>query len=909
MLAEQTDDHVVSRAPLHLVERTADSRDHLIDRHRELTELAVFFDEAFRFGGALTVTGERGVGKSALVNEAARLVRTARNARVACAAGIATESGVRFAALHQLMLPLSGTLSQVPERFRETLAVTLGLEHGRLPSTIQLATALLAWFRRLADSRPFLVVIDDWPNVDRASRRVLGMVARRLDATGTAMVLIHPGGTTPHVQSARTSVIELPPLSEQASTLLLDRIRLAPTVRHRVATVACGNPLILTELPRALTSAQRDGTESVPEFMALTQPLRDAFAERTDRLTTSSRELLLLAALNGDRDVPLDMLVRDRAEDVRGVEESGAARVDVRSHSLQFRHILTRWAVVESASAPERRAAHAWLASRTDSADRRALHRAEAALDLDDEAAHALVTVADSRVEQGDIEHAITALTRASELTSNPLLATSRLSQAAYLAARMAGAPARAAAILQRAHGTDHRVGSTLEEVTARAAILAASGSDIHSAQRMLIQSVTLLGEDSTPRAIEAAVSTLSFICSLADDTGGWRAYHDVVRRFSAQLPRSVVIGATTLGDPARAAEPQLREIDLIIKKTDAGGVNPASVMQLVDAGFRVGRMPHRLLGQAMQAARSGGAFATVATGLLRLAEEAFADGRLVDAEQFADECLTLCHEHGLALHAAAKSQRMLVLAVRGESSVSAPVVDALLAMAEGRFHDALDAFRVVGGPGTFPSFEHVAMWTVLDVVDACVRSGEVAEGRRHLDAAIGLGLHTISPRLRFFCGAAEALISPDQTYVESFERVITSGSSQKWPFHLARVQLAYGERLRHDREIARAREHLSDAARLFSEQGARNWADRAAAELRATGQHRHVEPHLRDQLTPQEEEVALLAASGLTNKQIGERMFLSARTVSGHLYRVFPKLGVATRAGLRDALSKREQS
>jgi len=901
---------VLSRARLHLVERTLDSQGDLIGRERELAELAAFFDEAFRFGGALTVTGGRGIGKTALVHEAARLAQVARNARVICAAGIVSESSVRFATLHQLMLPLAGTLPQVPERFQQTLGVALGLEAGGLPSTIQLATALLAWFRRLAETRPLVVVIDDWPNVDRASRRVLGMVARRLDATGTALVVIHSADTTPHCESTRTPLIELPSLSEQASALLLDRIRLAPTVRHRIETVACGNPLILTELPNALTSAQRDGAETIPDAMPLTRPLRDAFAEGIDRLTESSRELLLLAALNGDRDVPLDVLLRDRADDVRDVEVSGAAWVDVRSRSLQFRHLLTRWAVVEGASPPQRRAAHAWLAGRTARPDHRALHRAEAALSLDDEAAQALVAVADSRVEQGNIEHAITALTRAAELSSDPELATSRLSQAAYLAARMAGASARAEAILRRADGTDPRAANTLEDVTARASILAASGSDIHSAQRMLIQGLTVLGDDSTPRAIEAAVSTFSSICSITDDKEGWRAYHDVVRRFSAHLPRIVVIGATTLSDPARATESQLREIDLMITKTDAAGaVDPASVMQLVDAGYRVGRMPHRLIGTAMQISRSGGAFAIVATGLLRLAEEAFADGRLVDAERFADECLALCDEHGLAFLAAARNQRMLVRAVRGERSASGPVADALLAMAEGRFHDALDALDVVGAPSAFPLFDHVATWTVLDVVEACVRSGEVAEGRRHLDAAIALGLHTISPRLQFLCGAAEALVSPDTTYVESFERLVTSPSSREWPFHLARVELAYGERLRHDREIARAREHLSDAEQLFSEQGARSWADRAAAELRATGQHRHVEPHLRDQLTPQEEEVALLAASGLTNKQIGERMFLSARTVGGHLYRVFPKLGIATRAGLRDALSKREQS
>lgn len=137
------------------------------------------------------------------------------------------------------------------------------------------------------------------------------------------------------------------------------------------------------------------------------------------------------------------------------------------------------------------------------------------------------------------------------------------------------------------------------------------------------------------------------------------------------------------------------------------------------------------------------------------------------------------------------------------------------------------------------------------------------------------------------------------------FERALVAAPEELWPFERARVLLAYGEHLRRERATVESRVHLVAALALFDRLRAAPWAERARNEMKATGLSRRPADVSQVQLTPQELQIATLAASGLTNKAIGERLHLSARTVSGHLYNVFPKLGVTARAGLRDALTK----
>jgi DNA-binding CsgD family transcriptional regulator len=229
--------------------------------------------------------------------------------------------------------------------------------------------------------------------------------------------------------------------------------------------------------------------------------------------------------------------------------------------------------------------------------------------------------------------------------------------------------------------------------------------------------------------------------------------------------------------------------------------------------------------------------------------------------------------------------------------------VDGLAALSLGRYAEAHTAYSSIAKPGSLPPYVQTVVWNVLEVVEAAARTGLLDEARRHAKAAAAT-LAPISPRLRFLSEAAAAMVAPDDDYAEAFDRVVDDPGSRQWPFHLARVELAYGERLRLDRAMRRARPHLERALELLSELDAVPWVTRAEAALRATGQSRRTNGHDgATALTPQELEVVRLAATGLSNRDIAQRLTLSPRTVGAHLYRAFPKLGVTSRAALRDAL------
>ena len=219
----------------------------------------------------------------------------------------------------------------------------------------------------------------------------------------------------------------------------------------------------------------------------------------------------------------------------------------------------------------------------------------------------------------------------------------------------------------------------------------------------------------------------------------------------------------------------------------------------------------------------------------------------------------------------------------------------------ETAYHDAC----AISAAGTIASHVPHAMWMVFDLVEAATRTGRHDEATAHVAAAQHAGLPAISSRLALLTNGAAALAaSDDHLAAAMFERVLTQPGVEQWPFDLARVQLAFGERLRRARAMARSRQLLTSARDTFHQLGAQPWTHRAAAELRATG----LATGPTDltgvgSLTPQELQIAQLAAEGLTNKEIGARLFLSHRTVSTHLYQLFPKLGITSRAALRDAL------
>jgi ATP/maltotriose-dependent transcriptional regulator MalT len=311
------------------------------------------------------------------------------------------------------------------------------------------------------------------------------------------------------------------------------------------------------------------------------------------------------------------------------------------------------------------------------------------------------------------------------------------------------------------------------------------------------------------------------------------------------------------------------------------------------------------------------------------LALEAYQTGQWDEAWRLAATAAGVCASRGYQLlRRQAQTVLALVAACRGDAEGARVLADeitrwaaprgitsllaaahyasALAALAQSDFQTAHHQATRISPAGDMPAGHPYAAWALLDLVEAALRIDRPGDAAAHVAAVRQSGLASASPRLALLSAAAIAMTAPDQEAPALFDRALATDGAGRWPFDRARVHLLYGDRLRRVRAVNAARAQLSAAVEEFRRLGAPTWADRAATALRATGQVRQgPNSHHYQQLTPQELEIARLAAAGLSNKQIGERLYMSHRTVGSHLYRIFPKLGITSRAALGSALPR----
>jgi DNA-binding CsgD family transcriptional regulator len=882
-------------------------------------------------GGVLVMHGGAGVGKTALLDcavEAARGFRTARTS------GIEAEMELPFAAVQQLCSAFLELMDRLPQPQHEALGVAFGLITGPAPNPFLVGLAVLGLLAEAADEQPLACVVDDAQWLDSASTRALAFVAHRLLAEKLALVF-----ATRELGDALAGLPDLrvEPLGRRDARALLESVlpaRLDERVLERIVAETRGNPLALLELPRGLSPTQLAGGFGVPATVPLSASIEEGYTQRLARLPRDARRLLLVAAADPVGDPALVW----RAAERLGIPQSAADTVESEdllalSPRVVFRHPLVRSAVYGAARLNERREVHRALAEATDpevDPDRRAWHRAQAAATPDEEVACELERSAGRAQARGGLAAAAAFLERSIALTVDPARRVDR-ALAATQANLYAGAFDEALRLLPVAEA-----GSPDELQQAQAELL-----------RGQIAFSSNIGSDAPPLLLSAARRLERFDVDLARETyldawgAAWFAGSLATAGDLFEVSRAAR-SAPPSTHPSQPFDLLLDGLALLITEGRAAAAlalrraSNAFVAAEIPAenGFRWAALPpipsyvlwddeswYAINARQLGLAREAGALARLPMGLVTGAVIDAWSGEFAKAAEATAEADAIVEATGTRL---APYAAMLLVALQGreadgftllESAINdatavgqgfavqwGEFVKAILFNGLGRYGEALVAAQRASDerPELF-----ISSWALAELIEAASRSGAPGHAadaldRLTADTAVagtdwGLGIAARSRALLTDGHAAESL------YREAIERL---GRTRLAP-ERARAHLLCGEWLRREHRRLDAREELRTAHELFTDLGVEAFAERARLELQATGERaRKRTVDTRDKLTPQETQIARLAAEGHTNREIAARLFISASTVEYHLRKAFRKLDVESRTQLAHRLS-----
>jgi DNA-binding CsgD family transcriptional regulator len=902
----------------------------LVGRDDDVGVVRSFLDAAAARGGALLLVGEAGMGKSVLVDAAVEAA-SEMGTLVLRAGGAEFEADVSFSGLNQVLLPLLGEFSRLPEAHRVALSVALGMGEGPPPDRLVVSSATLGLLRTVAADRSVLVAVDDVHWMDRASAAVLAFVARRLPGSRVGFLATSRTGMESFFEGAGLPEHELQPLDDDAA-LALVALRfpaLGTKLRRRVLSEARGNPLALLELPVALTGPQRPALSALPLVLPLSRRLQALFISRISELPAASRQLLLLGALDGSADLRVLKAATTEPGDsdpLAPAEHAQLLQVEESTGRLTFRHPLTRSAVVELSTADQRRRAHLTLAGMAQRPEHRAWHLGEATIEPDERVAGLLDDAADRVLGRGDPAGAVAALTRAAHLSPLRADRSRRLAEAAFIALET-GDMEGASQLLGDARRADPAHGGGSLYAAATAAYLLSNGdNDIETAHRLLTRAIETR-TDPDGGALVEAIWTLGLLCWFGGDAVMWEPFRAAVAELGPRVPPDLALTNAAYLDPVRTAAPVLPMLTAAITGL-RNEVDPVRILRISYGAVFLDRLGgcRDALWQVVSRSSEGGSVPLAVAALVHLCLDDFFTGRWDEIGQLAAEGLEIGEQLGYWHYAWQYHYYLaLVAGARGDQDACRARVDELFrwatprgakgveyyarhaqdlaALARGDYEDAYRHAVAISPAGEFASHVPVALRVMMDLVEAAVRTDRRAEAAAHVSAMQNAKVAELSPRLALLVAGSEALVAAEDAAAAAFERALAVPGVERWPFDVARVRLLFGEHLRRARAPVRARTQLTAALETFERLGAKPWAERASNELRATGSGttHSAGPGV---LTPQEREIAVLAAAGLSNKEIGQQLFLSHRTVGAHLYRAFPKLGISSRAALRDALA-----
>jgi DNA-binding CsgD family transcriptional regulator len=880
---------------------------------------------------ALVLEGEPGVGKTALLDYA---IASASDLRVLRAVGVESEMEIAFAALHQLCAPVLDRLDRLPVPQRDAVLTTFGLRAGAVPDRFLVGLAVLSLLSEVADERPLVCVVDDAQWLDRASAQCVAFVARRLLAE--SVVMLFAARVRGDLLTGLPGLVVGGLRGADARSLLASVIpgRLDEGVADELLAETHGNPLALLELPRGLSAAQLAGGFGLPGALSLSGRIEESFVSRLEALPAETQRLLLAAAAE-----PLgDGALLGRAAERLGIagamlepaESAGLIKIDGR---VRFRHPLVRSAIYRAAAPNERRLVHRALGEATDARvdpDRRAWHLAEAVAGRDEDVAAELERAAGRAQARGGLAAAAAFHERSARLTSDPDRRGQRMLAAAS-AKRDSGALDAALGLLVEADAgpLDELGRAHAELLKGRIALEQKRGDD---AGRLMASAARRLELLDPELARETYLETLGgAMVGDLEVPGGAPAVAEAARaaRSGPAPPRAADVlldaFATRLTDGYAAAVPLLaRGLELLLASDAADQDVRRSLSLVSNRASAIVALElwdveafHLLASRRVQLARDAGALVHLRFALSFLARSQLLAGEVAAATATIDEAQLIAEASG---NLPLVNAPMILAAWRGQEERASELIDATSEEAAARRWTSNAYARSVlyNGLGRHDAARNAAMeafqddlvghgpFLVPELAEAASRTGDTALLESALEWLSGRTRVVNSEWVLGIEARVRALLSEGEAADCLYRDSIVHLSGNRVRLDLARTHLLYGEWLRRERRRLDAREQLRTAREMFSSMGTDAFAARAERELLATGERvRKRTVETRDELTPQEAQIARLASEGLSNADIGARLLISQHTVAYHLRKVFSKLGITSRNQLDRGLSE----
>ncbi|WP_433297424.1 ATP-binding protein [Pseudonocardia sp. CA-142604] len=885
--------------------------------------------EAVRAGEsrALVMHGEPGVGKTALLDY---LAGHASGCRVVRAAGVQSEMELAFAGMHQLCAPMLDRPQALPLPQRDALRTAFGMNAGPAPDRFLIGLAALSLLSHVAEEQPLVCLVDDEQWLDHASAQVLAFVARRLGAESVGFVFAAraPGGAL-----AGLPELAVRGLREADARALLDSVLTGPIdgrVRDQIVAETRGNPLALLELPQGLTVAELAGGFGLPGAVPLEGSIEESFRRRVSALPDRTRRLLLLAAADPTGDPALVWravgLLGIGADAAAPAADAGLAEFGTR---VRFRHPLARSAAYQSASTQDRQQAHGALAEVTDpqlDPDRRAWHRAQASPGPDEDIAVELERSAGRAQARGGLAASAAFLRQAATLTLDPAQRAGRALAAAQ-AKMQAGVFDVARDLLAMAESgpLSEVQQASVDVMKAQLAFVTSRGSE---AAALLLKAAKRL------EPIDVDLSRATYLDALLAATFAGRLANpgaDVV-----EVARAAGAAPPPLRDP-RAPDLLLDGTAAALHAEYAAGVPILRrALTRFGAGMSVDEELRRMFlacitamriwddhrcdvlsARYVQLARETGTLSELPLALTARTFTLLLAGDLTSAASLTDELQAVTEATGSGL---ASYGALGLAALRGDEAWASALVEATIEdvtrrgegigitfaewanamLSNGLGH--YDKAAAAGRRATAYDKEPAALcWSLVELTEAAARCGMTETAS---EACRRLTEMTSASGTDWALGAqarSHALLSEGDAAERLYRESIARFGKTRLRVDRARAHLLYGEWLRRERRRGEAREQLRTALGMLEGMGVGAFAERARRELRATGETAQkrtlIEGH--EELTAQEAQIARLARDGLSNPEIGTRLFISAHTVQYHLRKVFAKLGITSRSQL----------